>query len=270
MVRRASAPIGAPIWIDVMTSNPAATQAFYGSLFDWLAVDPGPEYGGYVNFHLDGEPVAGFMPKSPEMEIPDVWSVYLATDDAKATVDAAAAHGGQVIVPAMDVHELGTMAVVTDPGGAAVGMWQPGLHTGVNVLVEPGAPHWFELHTRDFAASVDFYRDVFGWDVHPASDTPELRSSTLFGGEQAAAGIVDAERVPARRRARPLGRLLQRARRRRRAGQGRRARRRRRPTGRGHPVRPPGGGDRLDRRHVQALPALSRATQERGGARAAL
>jgi predicted enzyme related to lactoylglutathione lyase len=127
-----------------------------------------------------------------DQEIPDLWSVYLATDDAKATVDAAAAHGGQVIVPAMDIHELGTMAVVTDPGGAAIGMWQPGLHTGVNVLAEPGAPHWFELHTRDFAASVDFYRDVFGWDVHPVGDTPEFRYSTLFGGDQAAAGIMDA------------------------------------------------------------------------------
>jgi predicted enzyme related to lactoylglutathione lyase len=175
-----------------MTSNPAATQTFYETLFGWKAVDPDPDHGGYQNFHLDGEPVAGFMQKSPEMEIPDVWSVYLATDDAKATVDAAAAHGGQVIVPAMDVLELGTMAVVADPGGAAVGAWQPGDHKGVNVLLEPGTPQWFELHTRDYAPTVDFYRDVFGWDVHSMGDTPEFRYTTLFGGEQAAAGIMDA------------------------------------------------------------------------------
>src|SRR5262245_60346085 len=66
VVRRASAPTGAPIWIDVMTSNAEATKAFYGSLFGWTVVDPGPEYGGYVNFHLDGEPIAGCMQATPD------------------------------------------------------------------------------------------------------------------------------------------------------------------------------------------------------------
>ena len=75
---------------------------------------------------------------------PDVWSVYLASDDAKATVDAAADHGGKVLVPAMDVQELGTMAVVTDVGGATIGVWQPGLHKGFGVFGEPGTPAWFE------------------------------------------------------------------------------------------------------------------------------
>jgi predicted enzyme related to lactoylglutathione lyase len=202
VVRRTSTPNGAPIWIDVMTSDPEATHAFYSTLFGWTVVDPGPDYGGYVNFHLDGEPVAGCMKNAPEMQVPDLWSVYLAVEDPKATTDAAAEHGGAVIVPPMDVLELGTMAVVADAGGAAVGMWKPNTFNGVNVLVEPGAPQWFELFTRDFQASLAYYRDVFGWDVHVVSDTPEFRYATLFGDEQAAAGIMDAsgflpEGVPA-------------------------------------------------------------------------
>src|SRR5207247_3990014 len=106
--------------------------------------------------------------------MPDVWSVYLATDDATKTVDAATAGGGQVVVPAMEVGELGTMAVVSDPGGAAIGMWQPGLHQGFGVFGEAGTPSWFELHTRDYAAAVSFYRDVFRWDTDVVSDTPEF------------------------------------------------------------------------------------------------
>ena len=133
---------------------------------------------------------------------PDVWSVYLATDDAKATVDAAAANGGQVLVPAMDVMQLGTMALVTDAGGAAIGIWQPGLHRGFGVHGEPGAPTWFELFTRDYDASVEFYRQVFKWDAHVAGDTPEFRYTTLGEGESQLAGIMDAsaflpEGVPA-------------------------------------------------------------------------
>jgi predicted enzyme related to lactoylglutathione lyase len=92
----------------------------------------------------------------------------------------------------MDVMALGTMAVVTDPGGAAIGVWQPGLHKGFGVVGEPGAPSWFELHTRNYDAVLPFYRDVFGWDTHAMSDTSEFRYTTLGEGDSAAAGIMDA------------------------------------------------------------------------------
>src|SRR5439155_18381493 len=85
--------------------------------------------------------------------------LYLASDDTAKTVDAAVANGGQVHVPPMAVGELGTMAVLGDPGGAAVGVWQPGLHRGFGVVREAGAPSWFELHTRDYEKVVAFYRN---------------------------------------------------------------------------------------------------------------
>jgi predicted enzyme related to lactoylglutathione lyase len=122
---------------------------------------------------------------------PDLWSVYLATEDAQATADAAVANGGQVLVPAMEVMQLGSMAVLADPGGAAIGAWQPGLHTGFAIFGETGTPTWFELHTRDYDASVQFYRDVFTWDTHVAGDTPEFRYTTLGEGDPLA-GIMDA------------------------------------------------------------------------------
>ena len=51
------------------------------------------------------------MRNDGEAGVPDLWSVYLATDDAEATVASAVEHGGQVMVPAMDVMALGRMAV---------------------------------------------------------------------------------------------------------------------------------------------------------------
>ena len=189
------APLGAPCWIDLLTSDPDRSRAFYGALFGWHAEDPNPEFGGYWNFDKSGLRVAGGMRNDGSQGMPDAWNVYLATDDAKATVDAAAAHGGQVIVPAMDVGELGTMAVVTDPGGAVIGMWQPGpkgLHDGIEVHDEPGSPGWFELHTRDYDKAVDFYRTVFRWDAHTMSDAPEFKYSTYGEGDTARAGIMDS------------------------------------------------------------------------------
>ena len=192
MPKRDVAPVGAPCWIDLSTSDPDKSKAFYGELFGWNAEDAGEEYGGYINFSKDGLPVAGGMRNDGQSGMPDQWSVYLASENAQATVDAAASKGGQVVVPAMPVMELGTMAVVTDPGQAAIGIWQPGLHKGFGILAEPGTPSWFELHTAAYEASVEFYRDVFKWDTHVAGDSPEFRYTTLGVGEGQLAGIMDA------------------------------------------------------------------------------
>ncbi len=183
---------GAPCWIDLFTSDTDKAAAFYGDLFGWTAQSAGEEYGGYINFSKGDQMVAGCMRNDGQSGTPNAWSVYLSSADAKATVDAAVARGAEVIVPAMDVMALGTMAVLSDPGHAAIGLWQPGLHKGFGIVAEPGAPSWFELHTRDYAAAVAFYREVFGWDTHEMSDTAEFRYTTLGEGDSAAAGIMDA------------------------------------------------------------------------------
>ena len=131
---------GAPCWAELYTTDPDRARDFYGGLFGWTAVDGGPEYGGYITFSAGAHAVAGGMRNAGQSGMPDVWSLYLATPDAKATVDAAVAHGGSVIVPAMDVMDLGTMAVLTDPSQAAIGAWQAGTHLGFGVVAEPGAP----------------------------------------------------------------------------------------------------------------------------------
>lgn len=192
MPTRDTAPIGAPCWVDLMTSDTERSRTFYCQLFGWTAEEPAEEFEGYFNFTKDGVRVAGCMANQAGSEMPDVWSVYLATDDARKTAEAAVTDGGQACLPAMDVADLGAMAVVSDPGGARIGVWQPGLHRGFGVLDEPGAPSWFELYTRDYQATVGFYREVFGWETHVVSDTPEFRYTTLKHGESWLAGIMDA------------------------------------------------------------------------------
>jgi uncharacterized protein len=192
MPKRDSAPVGAPCWIELFTSDVEKGRAFYQELFGWTSDEPAEEFGGYFTFYKDGVRVAGGMHNDGQSGAPDVWSVYLASEDAKATADAAKANGGQVMVEPMEVMDLGSMVVVSDPGGGVIGGWQPGTHTGFGVYAEPDTPQWFELQTRDYDASVDFYRKVFAWDAHVASDTPELHYTTLGEGEAALAGIMDA------------------------------------------------------------------------------
>jgi predicted enzyme related to lactoylglutathione lyase len=187
--------------VDLFTSDPDKSQEFYGRLFGWTAEPPNEEFGGYINFDKDGVRIAGAM-KSDGSGNPDGWSVYLAVADAQATADAAVANGGQVYVPPMAVGDLGTMLLLADAGGAAIGAWQPGEHKGFGILNEPGTPDWFELHTRNYDESTKFYRDVFTWDAHVVADEPDFRYTTLGEGETALAGVMDAtaflpEGVPA-------------------------------------------------------------------------
>jgi predicted enzyme related to lactoylglutathione lyase len=184
--------VGEPIWIDIMTSDPDTTRKFYSALFGWDSTDPDPTMGGYFNFFRDGEFTAGGMSKADDNPMPDMWSVYLKSDDATKTVETAAANGATVIVPAMDVTELGTMGVFIDPAGNGIGVWQPKEHKGFAVRGEPNSPAWIELMTKGYDAELQFYRDVFGWETLAVHDTPEFRYSFSDPEEAHAAGVMDA------------------------------------------------------------------------------
>jgi hypothetical protein len=84
------------------------------------------------------------------------------------------------------------MAVVSDPGGAMVGVWQAGEHVGMGAIVEPNTPGWFELHTKTYESVVDYYREVFAWDAHTAASEPGFRYTTYGTGDHQRAGIMDA------------------------------------------------------------------------------
>ncbi len=187
MTERTSYEPGTPSWVDLSTSDPAAAKEFYGGLFGWEVADAGPveETGGYAMFTLRGKQVAGIGPLMDPNQ-PQVWSTYISTDDADAATARARDAGAQVIVEPMDVMEAGRMAVVIHPAGGVVGFWQPRLHTGAELVNEPGSLTWNQLHTRDKDGATAFYGAVFGWTQHDFGGIP------VFGlGERRIAGMMD-------------------------------------------------------------------------------
>lgn len=208
---------GDPIWVDLYTGDPDRSIAFYRDLFGWTADRADEEFGGYITFRKDGRAVAGGMGKSADdQDAPDQWTVYLSVADATAAADTAVAQGGAVVLPAMPVGDLGTMAILADAGGAAVGLWQAGAFHGFEAVGvasggqwsdHAGVPTWFELHTRAYDATVEFYRTVFGWQDTFAVQTPEapeFRYTTIHAETPMLGGVMDVvslgtpEEVPAR------------------------------------------------------------------------
>ena len=194
MPTRATPPHGAPCWVDLTTTDVERSRDFYGRLFGWSADEPQEQYGGYFTFRRDDVPVAGCM--ASRGQGPDHWSVYLATDDAAATHASALAAGGHSLTDAMTVGELGTMALLTDPTGATVGLWQADQFQGITVLAEQGAPSWFELSTPEYEPALDFYRKVFGWQTRVVSDKAESLYSTANDGDDQLAGVMAAPGSP--------------------------------------------------------------------------
>lgn len=187
-----------PVWVDLSSSDPAASREFYSKLFGWsVEVAPDPQYGGYALAKIAGKDVAGIGPKqSPEG--PTAWMVYIGTADAEDLAQKVQAAGGQVIAPPFDVGDQGRMAVFQDPSGAFISAWQPKAMGGFQTNA-PNTFGWAELNSRGIEKAIPFYNKVFGW-THKTSDMGEgAPPYTEFqvGGQSIAGGMEMNPMAPA-------------------------------------------------------------------------
>jgi predicted enzyme related to lactoylglutathione lyase len=186
---------GAPCWTDLATSDLDQAERFYCEVLGWTAERMGPDFGGYVTFLAGDAGVAGMIGNRPDSGFPDAWTLYLTSADARATAAAAPGAGGAVVIEATDVMDLGVMALVRDPGGASTGIWQPGKHVGFGARARAGAPMWHEVQTREYATTVRFYEQVFGWKTSVMSDTEDFRYTVQVDDSGTElAGIMDGGR----------------------------------------------------------------------------
>jgi uncharacterized protein len=172
---------GTPSWVDLSSPDVDGSAAFYGELMGWTATEPGPveQTGGYRIFQLDGKSVGGLMGHVQENQ-PTAWTTYISVADADETAAKVQAAGGSVIVPPMDVMEIGRMAVFADPTGAAFGVWQPKSFKGADLVNESGSLCWNEVLTRDADAGKAFYPAVFGWSAGRPSFENAPESYTVW------------------------------------------------------------------------------------------
>ena len=191
--------------------------------------------------------------------MPTAWNSYVTVESADASAAKASEAGGNPMGEPFDVMEAGRMALIQDPTGAVLSVWEPRDSIGAHWVNGPGAITLNQLNTSDPQAAEQFYGGLFGW-----------RTEQVGGGDQPYWGIYNGDRLnggmmplpPDAGATAALARLL----RQRRRGRGRRAHRRaRRPgdaaadrrAGRAHPRRPgpAGRGLRPVRRPVRRLRA---------------
>ena len=163
---------GTPSWIDIQTSDPAGAKPFYRALFGWDYDDlpVGHDAEGNPAFYSmatkNGQNVAAIAPL-PMPGIPPHWNTYVTVADVDKSAAEVPNAGGTVAMPPFDVMDAGRMAVIADPTGALVCMWQATNNIGASLVNEHGTLAWNELMTPDVPAATAFYSKIFGWIAEP-------------------------------------------------------------------------------------------------------
>jgi predicted enzyme related to lactoylglutathione lyase len=157
---------GVPCWVDTWQPDADAAVAFYTELFGWEVEDtmPPDTPGKHFMCRLRGRDVAAIASRpgqAPQSE--PAWGTYVWVESVDDTAARATDGGGTVVMEPFDALDGGRIAVIADPAGAVLGVWQPGAHKGAQLVNEPGAWSMSALNTRDPDGAKAFYEDVFGW-----------------------------------------------------------------------------------------------------------
>lgn len=154
-------------WLECATPDTAATRKFYSDLLGWTWKDiPMGDSFTYHIAELGGAEVAAMYVLSDEMKsqgVPPHWAAYVRVESADDAAKQAAALGGKILMEPFDVMEHGRMAVIMDPIGATISVWQEKSHIGVQRVNEPGSLGWMQLNATDPAKAKPFYTGLFGW-----------------------------------------------------------------------------------------------------------
>jgi predicted enzyme related to lactoylglutathione lyase len=164
-------------WSELSTTDQDAAKAFYGELFGWAADDrPVGDGAVYSMMKLGGRDVAAIAGQPQQQRdagVPALWNSYVTVESADAAAERAQELGATVHAPAFDVLQAGRMAVIQDPQGAYVMVWEPREHIGAGLVNAAGALAWNELQSPDLDASAAFYSALFGWEVQDAPGMTE-------------------------------------------------------------------------------------------------
>jgi predicted enzyme related to lactoylglutathione lyase len=176
---------GMPSWMDLATTDLTGAEKFYGGLFGWEAKrEPAGEGRFYSMQYLKGKTVAGIMEQSGEQAeqgVPASWYTYITVEDADAVTAKVGKLGGRVISEPFDVFDSGRMAVIQDPEGAFINLWQAKRHIGAQLVNEPGTLIWNELVADDTEKLASFYGSLLDIEMKPMEGMPEYKLFTVEG-----------------------------------------------------------------------------------------
>jgi uncharacterized protein len=184
-----AATVGKFVWHEQVSSDPKQAQDFYTELFSWDTEVFKPGEVDYAMISSSGQSHGGFG-MAQEGAPPPHWLSHVRVENVDETIEKAKNAGGKVAAGPFEMGEVGRMAIISDPQGAYLGIYQPEQEGPA----ADGVFVWDELGTTDADDAQRFYGDVFGWT---ASDMgPEYGGYRIFNvGDTGIAGFMTLEDV---------------------------------------------------------------------------
>lgn len=120
-------PHGKFIWNELGTHNVEAAKTFLGGTLGWsFDAMPMPDFTYWII--KKGEERIGGMFEFYDpacKDVPEHWLSYIAVDDVDARCKTAVAAGAKLMREPFDVPNVGRIAILQQPGGAAVAWMTP-------------------------------------------------------------------------------------------------------------------------------------------------
>ncbi len=182
-------------WAELGTNDVAGAKKFYGSVFGWSFSDmPLPEnMGVYTMCEVGGKQVGAMFHADPKNPAPPHWAAYISCDSVDEIAGRVAANKGKVVVPPMDVMDVGRMVVFQDPTGATISAWQPMKHQGFERKNEHGAACWVELLTNNIDVAAGFYSRVFNWTLKSSAPGAPMAYTEFQVADKSVGGMMAIE-----------------------------------------------------------------------------
>lgn len=114
-------------WAELNTGDVEKAKIFFGETIGWTFKNQPIERGDYWVAYNGDIPIAGIVSLDAFAPVgtPPHWFSYLAVDDVDRRVEAAAKAGAQILRGPFDVEDVGRIAILIDPSGAAMGWMTP-------------------------------------------------------------------------------------------------------------------------------------------------
>lgn len=176
-------------WADLATNDVANAKAYYEELFSATSFNMPTD--NYIMLNVAEKPVSAIyelMPEQKELGVPPHWMSYVACDDINAVVEKVQSNGGIVVMAPWEAGEYGIGALIQDPEGAMLGLWQAKTHIGAAWKNRHGAVCWFEHASKGSKETISFYEKVFGY-TSKTEMMGETLYTTFFLGEIPVAGL---------------------------------------------------------------------------------
>ena len=90
---------------------------------------------------VDLLPVAAMFDPPSQRGRAASWASYVSVEDADASAARATDLGGRVVMGPFDVRDAARIAVIEDPQGAVLALWEPRRVHGAGLVNDPGRAH---------------------------------------------------------------------------------------------------------------------------------